>query len=269
MQLLAILEVARQSLHTMLRSRLLWLVVPLEVLAVLVPWLILENARVPPGGREAFCLTAFWFHLFLLTPWIGMFYGVQAVHGDIEDRSFQYLFLRPVPRWVLLLGKWLSAAVITTALAGFGMLVLMGGMSLMSWDWPSGYPETELLPMFFASAALAGAAYTSVAVLFGVWFRRPMVWSVFFVVGFEFFVSNLPSGATVRSFTVADPVRRFLLDWLEPTQKLARQLWPSQRNFDPEQLGTPLVSLAQFVVFNLLLAVWIYGRTEYDSRPRD
>jgi len=89
------------------------------------------------------------------------------------------------------------------------------------------------------------------------------------VVGFEFFVSNLPPGATVRSFTVADPVRRFLLDWLEPTQKLARQLWPSQRNFDPEQLGTPLVSLAQFVVFNLLLAVWIYGRTEYDSRPRD
>jgi hypothetical protein len=92
---------------------------------------------------------------------------------------------------------------------------------------------------------------------------------VFFLVGLEIFVSNLPPRAGVNALTVADPVRRLLFSWWEPTRRMANELWPSQRNFDPEKLGNPQTNLLLLVSCCVLLAAWLYSRTEYDSRPRE
>jgi hypothetical protein len=92
---------------------------------------------------------------------------------------------------------------------------------------------------------------------------------VFYVVGLQQIVANLPVSAGLRSATITDPLRRFVLDRVEPNQQLARELWPAEANFDAELVGAPLQDLAWIVVVALAIGCWVYSRTEYDARPRD
>lgn len=261
-------EIARQTFLLLLRSRILLLLVLFALAVPAIAVIVAQEGR-PKPGREVFAILGFWMHMTVLVPWSAVFFGVHAVHGDIEDRSFQYLFLRPVPRPAILFGKWLAAAAMAALLAVFGFAVLFTAVAWLPLLWPGSGVEWRLLPLFAGVGAVAAAAYAAVAALLGAWFRRPMIWAVFFIVGLEYFVANLPPEAGVRSLTIADPVRRMLLDGLEPGRRLARALWPSQRDLDLEQLGNPQGSLLLLIAVCLALAMLFYGRSEYDSRARD
>jgi ABC-type transport system involved in multi-copper enzyme maturation permease subunit len=262
-------ETARQTFAHLLRNRLLWILLAVELVVLAIPWIMVSHGRNRMPADAVFPRLGYWIHVFMLAPWTAMFFGIQAAHGDIEDRTFQYLFLRPVPRWSLLFGKWLASALLSAAVIALGLCELWLAIVLMPFTWNAGTPDLGLLVTFLATAAISVMAYSAVAVLFGAWFRRPLIWCMFFVVGLEMFISNSPPEAGVRSLTVADPVRRLLLKWLDPPRDLVRDLWPSQHDWDPQKLGNPQGSLMLLTACCLALAVWIYTRSEYDSRERD
>jgi hypothetical protein len=112
-------------------------------------------------------------------------------------------------------------------------------------------------------------SYAAVAMVFATLFRRPLLWATFFVVGLQQLTANLPVSAGLRQFTITDPMRRFLFDWLDPNPRLAELLWPAEPMFQPEQIGHPLRDLAVFAVVCLGLAMLAFRSIEYDSRPRD
>ncbi len=265
------LEAARQGLLILLRSRMVPVAIAVCALVSLLLAVIAVNDS--PGnvtGGEFFQLLAYWLFVQVLTPWVTMYFAVQLVHGDVEDRTFQYLFLRPVPRSAILIGKWLSAWVVGALIMVVAVLVLYALLALfpISWRRGTGPGPSEPLAYLKALGAAAGA-YSAVACLLAARFRRPLIWSAAFIVGLEYGLANLPPQASVRVLTVADPVRRMLLLDLEPSGMQARRIWPWMRDWDPTLLGNPLGSLIFLCVVCLLLAVWVYSRTEYDSRPRE
>jgi hypothetical protein len=82
----------------------------------------------------------------------------------------------------------------------------------------------------------------------------------------------VPPEAGVRTLTVADPVRRWLVEVLEPPPR--SELYNVLMNnldhlADPARLGDPKATLLRFTLVLLALALWAYVRREYDSRPRD
>ena len=81
--------------------------------------------------------------------------------------------------------------------------------------------------------------------------------------------ANLPVSAGLRRLTITDPMRRMILDRIEPSPRLARMLWPAEREFSYDDIGAPVQNLAWFTLACLLVAVVCYVRTEYDSRSRD
>jgi ABC-2 family transporter protein len=266
----AVFEVARQTAALQLQNRLFRLLVLAVLGGAALAFFVGMNPPHGLTGRNLFSLISWWMFANVLMPWTTMYFGVQAVHGDVEDRTFQYLFLRPIPRWSIYVGKVIAVAGMSAVVHAFGMALVFGAAAYHPDLWTDGI-ETELLSVFCIACVLLGVAYATVAGLLAAWFKRPLVWSAVFIVFGQVFLANLPAKAGIRLATIVDPVRRFVLDALdiEAGDRFSRMLWPSERNFSAEMIGEPLVDLSLFVCTALALGVWAYGRAEYDSRERE
>ena len=266
------LEVFRQTFLVLLSSRMTWLVglavLGFGVLGLLMP----QEATEDIYGPNLFGIMTCMFYLQMMLPFSAMFFGVQAVHGDIEDRSVNYTFLRPVHRSSVLLGKWLGVTAMSALVGCLAIVALHVGLATPVREWKGGVPpDASELGWYVQALLMAAAAYSAVAVLFGAFFKRPMVWAAAFILGWELLASNLPPEAGVRTMTVADPVRRFILAGLElePGSSLSQVLWPGYSDWAPEEMGNPEGTVFFFIVTCMALGLWVYGRTEYDSRPRE
>ena len=134
--------------------------------------------------------------------------------------------------------------------------------------WVEGL-EWDLLAAFALACVLLGIAYAAVAAVFGAWFKRPLVWSAAFILFGQLFLANLPAKAGIRHATIADPVRRFVFELIQPDPRLARAMWPAERDFDEKLIGEPLLDLSMLVGVALALGMIVYSRSEYDSRERE
>lgn len=265
--LATLLESARQTGERLLLRRGSWLVPLGLLLLAALAYVLGARAVERMDGRRFFCLLAWWLLGTVVMPWTTLYLAVQTVHGEIEDRSYQYVFLRPVGRAPLLIGRWLAVALAAGLQASLGTMAMFAAVAARSEFWPDGV-DWSVGWHFAAALALGCVAYAGVGVWFATSFRRPLVWSAVFAVGLQMVAANLPISAGLRAATITDPLRRLVLDWIEPDARLADLLWPAE-DFKPDLVGHPVWHLLTIAAVAVALGVWSYSRTEYDSRPRE
>lgn len=259
---------AAQTVAVLARNRMLHLFAVGSLALGALAFAVAGRAPERIDNRELYCLIAWWMLGTVFVPWTSLYLAVQAVHGPIEDRTFQYLFVRPVSRASLLLGTWLGVCALAVPLAVSSSVVLFLGLALRPEFWPEGI-EWRLIGAF-APVLVAGAvAHAAVGTLFAVVFRRPLVMAAIFVVGLQTVTANLRVSAGLRRLTIVDPLRRMVLDRVEPDARLAQELWPAERDFRSEVVGTPYSDLLVLVGVCILCAAWRHSRAEYDSRDRE
>lgn len=268
------LESARQSLVLQARSKMVFLLLlVLAAFAALFVFGLPRAASRENRGDVFFGLTAYLAIVQFALPFTLMYLGIQAMHTDLEDRTASYLFVRPVRRSSILLGRWLATWLLGAALVALALLTFHLSLSLPGHAWRQGMrPDPAMLGLYCAAASLGAGAYAATGCLFGVWLRRPLVAGVTFLVGWELIVSNLPPQAGLRGATVADPVRRWILAELPadlPHDPLKEMLTGALERVDMTKLTDPVWAILRFGLVVLVLALWIYSRREYDSRPRD
>jgi ABC-2 type transport system permease protein len=127
--------------------------------------------------------------LSVLVPLATLWLGTAAIGDLVEDRLLVYVWLKPVPRWVLPV-----AAVLATATVVVPLAVLPVAASALV----AGAGELALATL--VAALLATLAYSSLFVTAGLWFRRAVWWGLAFVLVWENLVANISSG--VARFTV-------------------------------------------------------------------
>jgi len=261
------LESARQTLSSMRRRRVwLWFVL---LVGVHLPAAMALTRFAPDklDGADLYCLLMWWSFGTVVVPWTTIYLGVHAVHSELEDRTCQYLFLRPVGRPWLLLGKWLAVSLAAAALASVGAFVVFQATADPE-RWRDGL-DPGLMRSFCVVLSLGAVAYAAVAVVFATTFRRPLAWAAFFVVGVQMLIANLPVSAGLRRLTITDPMRRLVFDLIEPDGQLVQILWPAERALKDDEIGAPIANLLYIVAACLVFAAWRYSRTEYESRNRD
>lgn len=267
--MVALLEVARQTLLLQLRSRILWLMVIVTAMGPLVFLFVPPAERVP--GDQLFGLVCASAGLSLVVPLATLFLATQVVHADLEDRTSTYLFARPIHRAWVLLGKWLATVVLGWLLVLVGVSALFLVITQSGRDWLRGYvPDLGWWWAFVFAGAVMTIGYAAAGCLFAAWFKRPLVVAVLFWLGWEQAVSRTPPQAGVRSATVWEPMRRWLYLELQPRGRLERYLIVDLGQDVPiALLPDPLLAVFKFTVITLGLALFIYWRREYDSRPRE
>lgn len=131
------------------------------------------------------------------------------VSTELEGRTWSYQALRPGGKIALVLGKYVAAVVYAICVGG---LALTAGVVVSSVANPQGN-ELRIWLVYGVLIVLACITYGAVLVLIGVvMHRRAMVAAVFYMVGFEVFLADIP--AVINQLTVSFHLQGLALRWL-------------------------------------------------------
>jgi ABC-2 type transport system permease protein len=196
------------SLSEMLWSRrtvFMGLVVGLPVLIAVVLRLLVEIGAPMPRvnrmeitGPVIFGLMIWAFFIRFSVPVLAIFYGTSLIADEVDDKTITYLFTRPIPREAVLIGKYLAylactVFVVLPAVVLVWLLIAPIGGRLAD----SFLDLTKDLGLLAIGLAVYGAVFA----LIGSTLKRPLVFGLVFVFGWEVLVLALP-GAFKR-LTVA------------------------------------------------------------------
>ena len=152
-------------------------------LAVVVAVALVTRADDPVEAATRFVNE---FGLGLAVP-VGSLMLASAALGDpVEDETLVYLWLRPVPRWLVVTAAWAATLTITLPLTVLPLTVA----GAIGSDLDPGVTAGAL-----AATALGVVAYTALFTLVGLVFRRALVWGLVYVFIWEFFIARGGSGA--------------------------------------------------------------------------
>lgn len=171
----------------------------------------------------------------LAVPVLGVWYGTSLIADEVEDRTITYLFVRPVRRGAIILGKYLAYLACTS-------VVLLPAAAVV---YLAVVPAVEAggvqLLKTVGILAIGLAAYGAVFALMGALLNRPLIIGLAFAFGWEQIAMIIPG--YLRRFTLVYHLETALRDL-------------------PAGAGNLLWLLVVTLVC-LMLAAWTVERREY------
>jgi ABC-2 type transport system permease protein len=210
------------------------------------------RARVP--GDAVFGVMMWLLYVRFIVPVLGVFYGTALIADEVDDKTITYLFVRPIQRSAVLLGKYLAYLVSAT------LLVLPSAMLVFFLIVPtSGGSIAAAFPSLLADLAMLAvglAAYGALFALVGTRLKRPLLAGLLFALGWEPTVLLVPG--YLKRLSVAYYLQALVVHDMPDTNGPGALL---QRAFgDTPSLAVSLVALAVIVGG----ALWFAGRTVED-----
>jgi ABC-2 type transport system permease protein len=141
-----------------------------------------------------------WFGLTLVVPVTTLVFASAALGDFIDDGTMVYLWLRPVPRWKI---------IVASAAATFTVVLPLVLVPLVAAAVATG-KGSDLVVGTIASTFLGVAAYTGVFVMLGVRVKRSLVWGLLYIFIWEGFVAR--AGETASRLAVRAYTRSVLAD---------------------------------------------------------
>ena len=151
-------------------------------------------------GPAIFGLMVWVFYLRFTVPVLGVFYGTSLIADEVEDKTITYLFVRPIRRGAVLLGKYL-AYLACTILVVLPSVVLVYLLVVPMQDVRELGRSFIDLVVDLGLLALGLAVYGAVFAFIGARFRRPLLVGLVFIFGWEQAALAFPG--YMRNFTVA------------------------------------------------------------------
>lgn len=238
----AIPEIAKVTLRQLLGRRRTLLLVLLAALPVLlaVAFRLADQTDVERFTRRIFDTIS----MTILLPLVAILFGSGAFGSEIDDGTIVYLLAKPVPRWILVAAKALSAMAVailltgvSTALAGFIDLLPAGNDGVLA-------TEAQVLAMVVGSAC-----YVSLFLALSLFTRRALVIGIGYMLVWEGALSFMLPGIANLS------IRQYSLGAAKAVYNLPLQ----EARLSAE---TGFLLAAVLVAVSLSLAVWRLMRFE-------
>ncbi len=216
---------------------------------------VMRAGQTRIGGGVMFGLMMWGFFVRFAVPVLAVFYGTSLIADEVEDKTLTYLFTRPVPRSAVLLGKYLAYLVCTVG------VVLPSVVLVWLLIAPVNGTIGETFISLVKDLGILGAGlavYGAVFALVGATVKRPLVFGLAFIFGWETFALALPG--FLRRLSVA-----YYLQGLVPHAMPADSPLSVMQSIFRDDLGITesLVSLAVIAVVSLWLAGRAVSRREY------
>lgn len=126
----------------------------------------------------------------LMLPLTAIAFAIGLVSDEVERGTLLYLFTRPIPKAVILLGK--VAAYIVVA-CSFGTLSLVAMYAvLLTKPGAESLATVGGLGAVWPAMILGMLAYGGLFIALGTWFRKPLILAIVFAWGWENLLGYLP-----------------------------------------------------------------------------
>lgn len=125
-----------------------------------------------------------------LIPLAAIFYGGPALVDEMEGRTLTYLTLRPVPKPILFLGKWLAGTTMAAALVMLPIVSLL--VIVMIAAGGTGGSSFGSIAQILAASALGTAAYTAIFACLGAVAAKSLFPGIVYFVVFEMIFPLFP-----------------------------------------------------------------------------
>lgn len=187
-------------------------------------------------------------YLLFVVPICTLAYGTSSLGGDREDRTLLFLLVRPIPRALVLLGKF-SASVplaLGVLLACFGgSCALAGEIGRLAWK------------AYLPAVLLSTIAYLAVFHLFAVVFRHATTVALIYALFMELVLGNMPG-----------IIKRVAISYYGRALMYARgESWglraPPAQWFEPISIPAATWALIGLTVASLVAALAVFQWREY------
>jgi ABC-type transport system involved in multi-copper enzyme maturation permease subunit len=225
------------------------------MLIVSGPVLVALLARPADGrGGELFGMIVSLLFLRFSVPALAVLYGASLIADEVEEKTITYLFLRPIPRGAILVGKYVSYMTCTTAVVWSSVLAVYWAL----------FPRDELasraghLVTDLAVLGLGLAVYGALFASMGAILKRPLVIGLLFAFGWEQAALILPG--YLRQLAITYHLQA-LLPHPAPSQGIMSLLQITAR--EPQSAGLSLLWLLMALASFLVLGAQAVARREY------
>ena len=201
------------------------------------------------SGAALFGMMIWLLYIRFVVPVLGVFYGTGLIADEIDDKTITYLFVRPIPRAAILVGKYLSylactlLLVLPSVVLVYFLVVPLGGGSIGR-EFPSLAADLGML-------AVGLAGYGAVFALVGARVKRPLVVGLVYAFGWEPAVLLFPG--YLKRATVAYYLQALVPQAMPQDSAISVLMQVFQ---EVPSVATSLVCLAGITVATL----WLAGR---------
>lgn len=196
MSLSAELTVAWLTWRQLFARRRVWLAVAIAVLPFLLTFIYRLSSEDREGDRLAYMLNMnSGILLGGLLPLTAVIFGTTAFGGEVDDGTLLYLLVRPIPRWRVVLIKYLVAVLVSVVIIFAS--VLLAWLALRNSDLPWSFAKS-----FLIATGLGAAMYCAVFTYMGLVTRRGLIFGLLYIVFFENVLSRNMEG--VKSLSVRE-----------------------------------------------------------------
>ena len=156
--------------------------------------LTINGGRV--GGIEVFDTILWLLFLRFAVPVLGVWYGTSLIADEVDEKTITYLFVRPIRRGAVVVGKYLAYLACTS-------LVMLAAVVLVYISTMAGgaLPVDAHLGSALGALVIGLAAYGALFTFMGASLSRPLVLGLVFVFGWEQVALLVPG--YLRRFTLA------------------------------------------------------------------
>ena len=254
---LAVLQAScGHALQTLMRRRRLALAALVAFLPVLIPIALsfLSNSQFAEPGNRVFVRLAEELYVNVFTPLMALFFAGMLVAEDIEMRTMTYILTRPTSRSGWVFGRFLAFMVVASVILICSCALTFAACTMHA-DFSLTSPaDLKLLAHYCGVMILALLAYGSFCVFLGAFTKRPIVYGVILLYGWQYVATLVPG--LVDFFTI-----KKYTDALLPIMATQRNVTDIQTALGTFQREVLLVGAGKALIVLLVITAVALGAT--------
>jgi ABC-2 type transport system permease protein len=245
------LTVTQLTIRQFLRAKAVLVVAAICAIPILFAIILrLANPDLTVGDMREILGEALFLGLFssTLVPLASLVLSTAALGDEVEDKTLQYLTLKPLSRLRIVCEKFLGTLLVTVPIAWAAMLAVW---LVISWGEMDATSDM-VWPMLVASL-MGIAAFSALFMLISLYAQRALLIGVFYVFVWEATLSQFLPG--IRTVSIRHYMQSLFIRLVDDPLVVGVNEQDSAA-----RLSTALVTLVVVTVVSLLLSAWRLSR---------